>query len=158
MIKQEVLARERALRKLISPFSIDLCTDFYVFPSLLQPQLARHGRSLVYREGDVVQDYCRLCVPWEEHRVPGVQRAGQVPKMPEAEERGMGSMLGLSVWGRRWGIESRGGGERDEEVGGGGDSSVMSATRSDEVCDLQFCDRNLSLKTAKNNIDKSYDI
>lgn len=92
-------------------------------------------------------------MPWEEHRVPEVRRAGQVPKMPGAEERGMGSMLGLAVWGRRWGIESRGGGECDEEGRGGGDISVMSATRSDEVRDLQFCDRNrsLSLTTAKNN-------
>lgn len=71
-----------------------------MFPSLWQPPLERHGRSLVYREGDAVLDYCRLCMPWEEHRVPEVQRAGQVPKTSGAEERGMGSMLGLAVWGR----------------------------------------------------------
>lgn len=79
-----------------------------MFPSLQQPQLACHGRSLVYRERDAVLDYCRLCVPWEEHRVPEIQRAGQAPKTPEVEERGMGSMLALAAWGRRWGIESRG--------------------------------------------------
>lgn len=72
-------------------------------------------------------------MPWKEHRGPEVQRAGQVPKTPGVEERGMGSMLGLAVWGRRWGIESRGGGECDEEGRCGGDMSVMSATRSDEV-------------------------
>lgn len=104
----------------------------------------------------MVQDYCKLCMPWEEHRVSGFQRAGRVPKTPGAEERGMGSMLGLAVWGRRWRIESRGGGECDAEGGGGGDGSVMSATRSDEVCDLQFCDRNLSLTTAKDDVEKSF--
>lgn len=36
-----------------------------------------------------------------------------------------------------------------------GEVGEMSATRSDEVCDLQFCDRNLSLTTAKDNIEKS---
>lgn len=49
------------------------------------------------------------------------------------------------------GIESRGGGKGDTEGGGGGDRAMMSATRSDEVCDLQFCNWNLFLTPVKDN-------
>lgn len=109
--QEEVLARERLLRKLISPFPMHWCKDFCVLHSLQQQETC-HDRVLFYRVGDVVQDCCHSPagqdMPWEEQRAPRVQRAGWIPKRPCAEENGMGNMLVLAVWGRRGNWKQRG--------------------------------------------------
>jgi len=87
---------------------------------------------------------------------PGCKGQNEYPKCLVQRKEEWGACLALAVGEEDGGIESRGGGESDTEGRGMGHGAVMSAPRSNEVCDLQFCNMNLSFTTVKPNGEKSY--